>query len=391
MKQVEPIDTEYIPLPGALGRILRTDVIAPCDIPRHPNSAMDGYAVIARDFDANHEMSMKIVGASFAGHPFEGTIKPGECARIMTGAIIPAGADSVVMQEQVQASDGEIRFQGTLEVGNNVRAAGEDLRAGARILDQGKTLGAADIGLMASLGIAEVEVSRRPKVAFFSTGDELRTVEQTLLPGQQYDSNRYTIRAMLERIGAEAIDLGIVEDQPQAVENAFQAASSRADVVITSGGVSVGEADYVKQTLEKIGRVDFWKIAIKPGKPLAFGHLDDALFFGLPGNPVSAMVTFLLVARPALLKMMGASKIEPLKLRATTTTPLTKQPGRAEFQRGIFTSHEDGSVTVASTGPQGSGILSSMSQANCFINLSLDSANVAAGESVEIWPLWDLM
>ncbi len=377
---------EQVVLNTALGRILAETVRSPIDVPAYTNSAMDGYAVRSDDLPSEGTVALRVTGTSSAGHPFAGEVRKGETVRIMTGAVLPQGADTVVMQEQVER-DGDLAHIGTgHRPGQHVRHAGEDLARGQTVLEPGRRLTPADLGSLASLGVGEIRVKRRLRVAFFSTGDELRSPGEPLGEGEIYDSNRYMLHALLTRLGVDLIDMGVIRDQREAIEQAFHDAAAIADTVITSGGASVGEADYVSETLARLGQVDFWKIAIKPGKPLAFGKVNDALFFGLPGNPVSAAVTFYQIVQPALLQQMGATGITPLRLHATCTTDLKKRPGRTEFQRGILQQDEQGQLTVASSGHQGSHILSSMSRANCFIVLPADNAGVRAGELVEVQP-----
>ena len=382
---------EQVVLNTALGRILAETVRSPIDVPAYTNSAMDGYAVRSDDLPSEGTVALRVTGTSSAGHPFAGEVRKGETVRIMTGAVLPQGADTVVMQEQVER-DGDLARIGTgHRPGQHVRHAGEDLARGQTVLEPGRRLTPADLGSLASLGVGEIRVKRRLRVAFFSTGDELRSPGEPLGEGEIYDSNRYMLHALLTRLGVDPIDMGVIRDQREAIEQAFHDAAAIADTVITSGGASVGEADYVSETLARVGRVDFWKIAIKPGKPLAFGKVNDALFFGLPGNPVSAVVTFYQIVQPALLQQMGATGITPLRLHATCTTDLKKRPGRTEFQRGILQQDEQGRLTVASSGHQGSHILSSMSRANCFIVLPADNAGVRAGELVEVQPFAGLV
>ena len=383
---VEPVaGTERVYLRQALDRVLAHDIPSPFDVPPHRNSAMDGYAVRANDLPLGGSAMLQVVGESFAGHPYAGTVGERECVRIMTGAVVPAGADTVIMQEHVTRTGETISIESGHSGGDNVRQPGEDVKAGDAVLRAGRRLNAADIGLLASFGIAEIDVARRPVVAFFSTGDELKGIGTALGEGDIYDSNRYTIHALLERLPVEIRDMGVIPDDPGAVEAAFTEASRHADVVITSGGVSVGDADYVKQTLDALGKVDFWKIAMKPGRPLAFGRLGDAVFFGLPGNPVSVMATFVLFARPALIKRAGATHVAPLTLTATSVARLKKRPGRQDYQRGILSQGEDGPV-VDTTGLQGSHVLSGMSRANCFIVLPRESGDIEAGNPVEVIP-----
>ena len=385
---IQPVaEVETVPTMEALDRILGTEVRSEINVPGHTNSAMDGYAVRGQDLPSDAPATFTLVGSSFAGHPYEGTVGSGECARIMTGGVMPDSTDTVVIQERVRVlGDTEVEIPVGEKPGQNVRAAGEDIAAGDVVLEPGHLIGPADLGLLASVGIAEIPVLRRIRVAFFSTGDELREVGEPLEDGHIYNSNRYTLSAMLRRLHAEALDLGVVRDDRAAVAQAFRDASEQADMVITSGGVSVGEADYVKDVLGELGDVSFWKVAIKPGRPLAFGQIGPAKFFGLPGNPVSVMVTFYQFVRPALLRMAGATEAPPLTLQVPVTSPLRKRQGRAEYQRGILRQEQDGTHTVTRTGAQGSGILTSMSQANCFIVLPMERADVQEGEMVEVVP-----
>ncbi len=378
---------ERVDVRSALGRVLATDIVSPLAVPGHDNSAMDGYAVRFADLDPNGETTLKRVGESFAGRPSTGAIGPGECMRIFTGGVMPQGADSVVMQERTSETSGQVQIaKGALaKAGQNRRFAGEDLKEGQIVFRAGQRVHPAELGMMASLGIGEVGVYRKLRVAFFSTGDELKSIGTPLAAGEIYDSNRYTLYGMLTRMGCEIVDMGVVEDAPAKLERAFAMAGQSADVVITSGGVSVGEADYVKQLLDKVGEVLFWKIAMKPGRPLAYGKLGDAHFFGLPGNPVSVMVTFYQFVRDALLIMQGQRDVAPLPMfKVPLSAAIRKVPGRTEFQRGILTPDAAGGFTVRTTGDQGSGILSSMSQANCFIVLDSDTGDVASGAQVDV-------
>ena len=386
--------TETLPLREALGRVLAGDMVSPIDVPSHTNSAMDGYAVHAVDLPADGTRTFPVSGTSWAGRPCIGPIGPGEAVRIMTGGMMPEGMDCVVMQEQVEidADNNSVRIGTGHSAGQNVRAAGEDVEAGQTVLSAGRRLTAADIGVLASLGLGKVRIYRKPKVAFFSTGDELRAVGEPLCPGEIYDSNRYTLYGMLKKLDVEIIDMGVVRDQRELIEQAFKDAAANADAIITSGGVSVGEADFVKETLEKLGSMSFWKIAMKPGRPVTFGHINKAVFFGLPGNPVSVMVTFFQFVRPALLKMGGDSDVSgAYTLHARTTTALRKRPGRYEFQRGVLEQTAPGEFSVRSAGAQGSGILRSMSEANCFILLDPDRTRVEAGEVVEVQPFQNMI
>jgi len=384
--------TASLPVREALDRVLAADIVSPIDVPSHTNSAMDGYAVRAEDLPADGVQEFPVPGTSWAGRPWLTAIEPGQAVQIMTGGMMPEGADTVVMQEHVEREGDTVRIGSGHKSGQNVRSAGEDLAAGQPVLAAGKRLTAADIGVLASIGLGEVSVFRRLRVAFFSTGDELRAVGEPLGPGEIYDSNRYTLYGMLKKLDVEIIDMGVVRDQPELIEQAFNDAADRADAIITSGGVSVGEADFVKETLEKLGSMSFWKIAMKPGRPVTFGHINEAVFFGLPGNPVSVMVTFFQFVRPALLKMTGATGSgSAYTVRACTTTALRKRPGRFEFQRGVLEQSAPGEFTVRSAGAQGSGILRSMSEANCFILLDPDCASVAAGEQVVVQPFQNLI
>ena len=375
--------TERVAIRAAPDRVLAADVVSPIDVPAHDNSAMDGYAVRAADLDANGATRLRVVATSLAGAPAARPAQPGEATRIMTGAVIPAGYDTVVVQEVVRIEGDEVIVPGGQRAGQNVRLCGEDLRSGAPALIAGKIVAPADIGLLASLGIAEVAVRRRLRVAFFSTGDELRSVGEPLAAGQLYDSNRYTIYAMLRRLGVDLIDMGVVRDDPQALEDAMRAASENADAIISSGGVSVGEADHTRPVLQLLGEVDFWKLAIRPGRPMAFGRVGGACYFGLPGNPVAVMITFYFFARDALRRMMGAAPQQLPFVRARALGPVRKRPGRTEYQRGVLAHGGDGRMEVRLTSSQGSGVLRSMSEANCVVVLHDADGDVAAGDWVD--------
>ena len=382
---------EMLPLRSALGRILARDVVSPIDVPAHDNSAMDGYALRGGELAASGETALRVAGAGFAGGRFEGVVGAGECVRIMTGAVMPAGLDTVVPQEFVRAEGDAIRVPaGIVERGDNRRLAGEDLARGEVALAAGRLLRPADLGLLASLGAAEVAVFRRLRVAFFSTGNELRSVGEPLDAGAVYDSNRYTLWGMLHRLGVEVLDLGVVRDDPPALEAAFRAAASAADAVITSGGVSVGEADHTKAVMAELGDVLFWRIAMRPGRPMAIGRIEsggrEAILFGLPGNPVAVMVTFYALVRDALLAMGGATATPLLVVRAASVAPIRKRAGRTEYQRGIVTRAADGRWQVRTTGSQGSGILRSMSEANGLVVLGHAQGDVAAGDEVDVLP-----
>lgn len=376
---------ERLTLRSALGRILSADIESPLAVPGHTNSAMDGYALAGDDLPGTGTRELAIAGASFAGHPFDGALQPGQCVRIMTGAVVPSGADTVVMQEHAERlDDNRVRIDDRHQPGQNVRQAGEDIARGEVVAARGHRLAPSDLGVLASLGINEVSVIRRPRVAFFSTGDELRAIGEPLAPGAIYDSNRYTLHGMLNRLGVDILDLGVVRDEPETTLAAFRQACANADVVITSGGVSVGEADYIKHGLTELGRIDFWKVAMKPGRPLAFGRIGDAWFFGLPGNPVSVMATFYLFVQPALRHLMGESEIYPLTFTARCESKLRKKAGRTEYQRGVLSVDAQGALTVSKAGPQGSGILTSMSASNCFIVLPVESESVQPGTMVPV-------
>lgn len=376
-------ETELVDLKQAHGRILAKDIQAYFHVPPHCNSSMDGYA-FAHESLATHS-TLTQIGVSWAGRPYLGTVQLGECVRIMTGACLPTGTDTVEMQENTEKQGEQIVLHRSAKLGENVRYPGEDLKQGETILTIGRKLTAADIGLIASLGIAQVTVLRKPRIAFLSTGDELKSVGASLAWGEIYDSNRYTLNALLQNLPVDILDLGIIPDQAEAVEHAFLDAKNEADLLITSGGVSVGDADFVTSTLNKLGQIKFWKMAMKPGKPLAHGKLGDCLFFGLPGNPVSVMATFLLFVRPAILKLTGDTVTQALSYTATTLTPLKKIPGRKDFQRGIYLQTAEG-YQVKTTGEQASHILRSMSQANCFIVLEREWGDLEVGSQVKILP-----
>jgi molybdopterin molybdotransferase len=385
---VKPVSgTEKVPVRTALGRVLAKDIVSPIDVPSHDNSAMDGYAVRSDDLKAPEPVTLIEIGTAYAGKEFKGEVKPGECVRVMTGAVMPRNTDAVVIQEAVTSEGRRVTVPPGQERGQNRRLAGEDLAKGKPALRAGRLLRPADLGLLASLGIGTVSVRRKLKVAFFSTGDELVSVGKKLKAGEVYDSNRYTLWGMLARLGCEIVDLGVVPDDPKKLEAAFRKAAAGADAVVTSGGVSVGEADFTKQMMAKLGDVVFWKIAMRPGRPMAFGRIrargKSAYLFGLPGNPVAVMVTFYHFVRGALLHMAGRSDTELPLLRVKSQTAMRKKPGRTEYQRGIL-EVKDGEWTVRLTGAQGSGILRSMSEANCFVVLGHEQGSVAAGDYVDV-------
>jgi len=378
---------ETLPVRDGLGRVLAQDIISPINVPSHDNSAMDGYAVRSSDLSRDAPVTLAEIGAAFAGKEFTGGVAAGQCVRVMTGAVMPAGTDTVVTQELAKTQGDRVTVPPGQEPGQHRRLAGEDLQRGKPALRAGTLIRPAELGMIASLGIGEVRLRRRLRVAFFSTGDELRSVGQPLGAGEVYDSNRYTLYGMLTRLGCEVIDMGVVRDEPALLEAAFRKAAASADAIVTSGGVSVGEADYTKQMMAKLGDVVFWKIAMRPGRPMAFGRIKaegrSAYLFGLPGNPVAVMVTFYHFVRGALLHMMGRSDTDLPLLRATSEMSIRKRPGRTEYQRGIL-EHKDGEWTVRLTGAQGSGILRSMSEANCFVVLGHEQGGVKAGDPVDV-------
>lgn len=406
---VEPVqDVVELPLFEALGRVLAADVVSPFDVPPHDNSAMDGYAFDGAALAAGTALTLKVVGTALAGKAWQGTVGAGECLKIMTGAIMPAGLDTVVPQEFVSVQADSITLPAKLlQPGDNRRLRGEDLMQGRSALSKGELLTPARLGLVASLGMKTVTTWRPLRVAYFSTGDEILSLGEVPREGAVYDSNRYTVFGMLRRLGCEVIDMGVVRDDPALLEAAFTRAAAQADAIITSGGVSVGEADYTKAMMKKLGDVAFWKIAMRPGRPMAVGRISQAksasspiasgassyqtnsnpngaILFGLPGNPVAVMVTFLAFVRPALLQMMGNTAPAPLMLRARSLEPLRKKPGRTEYQRGWVSTAADGSLQVRTTGNQGSGVLRSMAQANGLIVLHHSQGNVTTGDEVDV-------
>jgi len=387
-------DIESVALDQAINRILAEDLLSPIDVPAADNSAMDGFAFNG-DCLANSEelATLKIVGTAYAGKPYEGVIGPGECLKIMTGAVMPHDCDTVIPQEFTESvNESVLSFkQNQVKRGENRRLRGEDLQSGKAAITAGRLLRPSDLGLAASLGIGSLKVHRKLKVAILSSGDELRPLGEPLGAGSIYDSNRYSLTGLLNRLNLEIIDCGIVCDDPASLKAAFIDAASKADVLISSGGVSVGEADFTKQIMQELGDVGFWKIAMRPGRPMAFGMLKPVhgsnrktLFFGLPGNPVAVMVTFYQFVRSALLQLNGVSQTEPPMTQAIAEAPIRKKPGRTEFQRAILGRGPDGKPTVKLTGSQGAGILRSMSEANCFVILPHDQANVAAGDWVDV-------
>jgi molybdopterin molybdotransferase len=383
LNQISPVtETENVLIHEALGRVTAGAIKSPLNVPPHNNSAMDGYAFALSSLDKSD--SLLLSGRSMAGEPFQGDCEAGQCIRIMTGAKMPRGCDTVEMQENCEAKDSSIKFLEPKKLGSNVRYAGEDIAKDQVVFEQGRKLSAIDIGVLASLGVPRVEVYRKVTVALISTGDELKLPGQALNEGDIYESNSFALAAMLQKLNVDVLNLGVIEDSKEAIRNAFIKADQEADAVISSGGVSVGDADYTKVVLDELGEIDFWKIAMKPGKPFAFGKLPNSVFFGLPGNPVSAMVTAHMLAVPALTKMQNSLNSSPLRLNVKTGTDLRKAPGRMDFQRGVVSTDNNGEMVVTSTGSQGSGILTSLSMANCYIVLPAEQGRVKAGEIVTI-------
>lgn len=382
---ITPIaQAEMVPVRSALGRILAADVIAPYDVPAHDNSAMDGYAIRFDSLAGAGETALTVVGSAFAGNAFSGLVGAGQAVRIMTGAVLPAGADTVIVQEATRVEGNTVFVPSGQKLGQNTRRAGEDLARNSVALPAGKRVGPAELGLIASLGIAELSVRRRLRVAFFSTGDELASIGSPLAPGEVYDSNRYTLYGLLTRLGADIIDLGVVPDRPEALEATLREAAGMADAIITTGGVSVGEADFVREILARLGEIHFWKLKIKPGRPMAFGKIGNAWLFGLPGNPVAVMVNYAQFALDALLRLSG---VDPLPVRpllsVEAANAIKKQPGRREYLRGAVTM-VDGRWQVKTMSHQGSGILRSMSEANCLVVLPESCAGIQPGDSVQV-------
>ncbi len=390
---VRPVDaTETVAVIDALGRVAATDVISPMHVPGHTNSAMDGYACAGASLPDTAPRWYEVLGTAYAGKPFAGRVGPSQAVRIMTGAVMPEGADTVIMQEHVEADGDRVRIPPGASGGQHVRRAGEDIAAGAVAVPRGRRVMPAEMGLLASLGVAGIEVRRRPRVAYFSTGDEIRPPGAPFTPGLVYDSNRFAVRGMLGRLDVDIVDLGIVPDRRDAVRDAFLAASAGADVVLSSGGASTGEADFVKDVLSELGRVGFWRIAIRPGRPLAFGFVGDSVFFGLPGNPVAVMVTFYQFVAPAIRTMAGEADSRPLPaLEARCATRLRKKPGRVEYYRAVLERDDSDALVVRSTGGTGSGLLHTMSDANCFIVLPEDGTSVEPGATVAVQPFFGLV
>ena len=388
VQALPPAAAEEIPLMQTLGRIVAEDIISPIHVPAHDNSAMDGFAFDGKQLDLV-PLKLRVVGTALAGKAWQGNVKTGECVKIMTGAVMPAGLDTVIEQElaTVHTSGDETIVEipaGILQTGDNRRKAGEDLQRGLPALRVGSALSPAALGLLASLGMAKVKVNRQLRVAYFSTGDEVLSLGDAMREGAVYDSNRFTVFGLLTRMGCQVVDMGVVRDDPVLLEQAFSKASENADVIITSGGVSVGEADFTKAMMKKLGDVAFWKIAMRPGRPMAVGRLGKCILFGLPGNPVAVMVTFLAFVKPALLHLMGGTASTTPYLRAKSAVALRKKPGRTEYQRGFVRTLSDGTLQVEAAGNQGSGVLRSMVEANGLIVLHHHQSSVAAGDEVDV-------
>ncbi len=378
-------EDQDLPIPQALGRILASDVISPVSVPPHDNSAMDGYAFAGQALDEAAPLRLQVVGTALAGAAWRGSVGAGQCVKIMTGAIMPSGLDTVAPQELVQMDGDSILIPpGRLQAGDNRRLCGEDIAQGRAALRAGQRLTPAALGLVASLGLPQVRVKRPLRVAYFSTGNEILSLGEPPREGAVYDSNRYTVMGLLSRLGCELLDLGVIPDDPQQLRQAFLRAASEADAVITSGGVSVGEADYTKTMMRELGEVAFWKIAMRPGRPMAVGRIGRSILFGLPGNPVAVMVTFLAFVRPALLRLMGCTDPAPPLMRAVCAEALRKKPGRTEYQRGFISLSPEGVLEVRTTGNQGSGVLSSMVQGNALIVLHHEQGNVSIGDWVDV-------
>ncbi|EAR62062.1 bifunctional molybdopterin-guanine dinucleotide biosynthesis adaptor protein MobB/molybdopterin molybdotransferase MoeA [Neptuniibacter caesariensis] len=381
-------ETKIIPITEAVDCILAQEIISTINVPQQTNSAMDGYAVCAESVAEN--MEIEIIGTVYAGGNFDSTVHQGQAVEIMTGAPLPKGADSIIIKEACTVKEQTLSYTGHLEIGQHVRLAGEDIAQGDTVLSAGQLLRPQELGLLASLGYSEVEVFAPVRVAIFSTGDEVTAQGQPLPQNCIYDTNRYTLHGLLKRLGCNVVDLGIIEDSEAAMIEALKEAERRADIVISSGGVSMGNADYIKSALESVGEINFWRIAMRPGRPLAFGKLgDDTPFFGLPGNPVAVMVTFTQFVQPAIRKMAGEPNWQPKRVIATAEADIRSRINRTDYSRGVFTINSDGETVVRTTGSQGSGILTSMSKANCFIEIGDDIASVKAGDRVIIQPFAD--
>jgi molybdopterin molybdotransferase len=379
-----PTPPEIIPVTRARGRVLAADLRAPFDVPPADNSAVDGYAVASADIPAGGIRPLEVIADLPAGAVFAGALEPGHAVRIMTGAPLPGGADTVYPQEDVERAGDRVHV-GPIAKGANVRLRGEDIEAGSIVVEAGTVLRPQELGLLTSLGHCQVLVRRPPRVALLSTGDEVVDPGAPRSAGQIYDANRFTLRASIEQCGGEVVDLGIVPDVKADLRDRLGEAARVGDLILTSGGVSVGVYDFVKEVLDEIGAIEFWQVRMQPGRPLAFGRIGEAMFFGLPGNPVASMLAFMLFVRPVLFKLGGRRRLFPPTWTARATERMRKKTGRAEYKRGVA-QFRDGSWDVRTTGPQGSGILSSMVAGNCLIVLEEDRGDVSSGEIVTVEP-----
>lgn len=377
-------ETEFVPIKDSLGRIVAADIQSAIAIPPHRNSSMDGYALSSRDISNAGTSTLAVSGTSWAGKPYRGTLLPGQCVRIFTGAAVPENADAVIIQEDTRRINDSIQISTPVNAGDNIRYPGDDIKIDQTIITAAKRLTPFDLGILSSIGRGTVPVIRKLRVAFFSTGNELRSVGQKLEFGNIYDSNRYLLHGLLDQFGADILDMGVIKDHPDSITVALKEAAAISDVVITTGGASVGDADYLHQSLEKTGKIKLWKIAIKPGKPLLFGEIEGRHYFGLPGNPVSVAVTFNKVVLPALKIMTGEYSPPPLRFKVRCNSKITKVPGRQEFQRGILQQEDNGELIVRPFCSQGSHVLSSMSHSNCFIVLAAESTGVNERDYVDI-------
>ncbi|WP_028468924.1 bifunctional molybdopterin-guanine dinucleotide biosynthesis adaptor protein MobB/molybdopterin molybdotransferase MoeA [Neptunomonas japonica] len=387
----KPTQVEMVALSQAHNRVLAQDEVSSFNVPQHTNSAMDGYAICAEHLSSQESYTLTVVGQVFAGGAFNGTLAPDEAVEIMTGAALPAGADSIVIREAVERDVNQIAFSDAVKIGQHVRQKGEDIKAGSVALSAGCLIRPQEQGLLASLGKQQVGVFKQLSVAIFSTGDEVVAQGQPLPENCIYDTNRFTLTGLLQRMGCHVVDLGIIEDSQASMERVLSSAATQADMVISSGGVSMGKADYIKQALEAVGDIAFWRVAMRPGRPLAFGAVGDTPFFGLPGNPVAVMVTFLQFVQPTLRKMMGQLDWQPHKMSAIAQETIKSREGRIDYSRGVYRINDQGELVVRTTGAQGSGILTSMIQANCLIEIKEQYSEVEAGDRVLIQPFSDLL
>jgi molybdenum cofactor synthesis domain-containing protein len=387
----KPDRVERVALSDAINRVLAEDQTSSFHVPQHTNSAMDGYAICAEQLPTKESQSLTVVGQVFAGGRYDGILAPDEAVEIMTGAALPSGADSIVIREATQRDGSQITFSDSVSVGQHVRQKGEDIKAGTVALSAGSLIRPQEQGLLASLGKLKIAVFKQLRVAIFSTGDEVVAQGQSLPENCIYDTNRFTLTGLLHRMGCHVVDLGIIEDSQASMERVLSRAAKQADMVISSGGVSMGRADYIKQALDTVGEIGFWRVAMRPGRPLAFGTLQGIPFFGLPGNPVAVMVTFLQFVQPALRKMMGQRGWQPIKMMAVAQEKIKSRAGRIDYSRGVYRINDQGELVVQTTGAQGSGILTSMVQANCLIEIGEQYSQVEAGERILIQPFSDLL